>query len=277
MAGWLVLMMLMPVSGRELAREMDLIQVVFIRSLLGFVMLLPLVLRAGGLRAMRTSRPGLHLSRNAIHYLAQYGWLVAVTLIPLAQVVALEFTMPIWAAALAVTLLGERMNAGRLIAVALGLLGVLIIVRPGLGSISAGQLIALATAVGFALSVIIIKSLTRTETALQILFWMVVIQGAIGLMPALLVWRWPSPSAWSWLVLIAFAGTFSHYCMANALRHAEAMVVVPMDLLRVPLMAVLGWLLYSESFDLLSAIGAALILAGNLFNLRAPARRRPWR
>ncbi len=273
MAGWLALMMLMPISGRELARELDLIQVVFVRSLLGFFMLLPLVQRAGGLRAMRTQRLGLHASRNAIHYLAQYGWLVAVTLIPLAQVVALEFTMPIWTAVLAVTLLGERMNAGRVIAVVLGLLGVLMIVRPGVGTISPGQLIALATAVGFAFSVIFIKSLTRTDSPLQILFWMVIIQGAIGLIPALLVWRWPSATAWGWLVMIAFVGTFSHFCMANALRHAEAMVVVPMDFLRVPLTALIGWLIYSESFDLLSAIGAALILAGNLFNLRAPARR----
>lgn len=268
MSGWLALMLVMPVAGREAARELELVQVMEMRSVIGFLMLYPLIQRSGGLAAMKTSRLGLHVSRNLVHYLAQYGWLLAITLIPLAQVVAIEFTMPIWTAVLAVTLLGERMTAWKNAAIALGLLGVVIIVRPGVEEVSAGQLIALATAVGFGVSVTMIKSLTGTESVLTITFWMVVVQSAIGLVPALAVWQWPSLEAWTWVVLIAFCGTFSHYCMARALRHADATVVVPMDFLRVPLSAVVGWLIYAEHVDALTAAGAGLILAGNLLNLK---------
>jgi drug/metabolite transporter (DMT)-like permease len=271
MAGWLALMLVMPVAGRESARDIDLVQVMEMRSIIGFLMLYPLIHRAGGFASMKTSRLRLHVSRNLVHYLAQYGWLLAISLIPLAQVVSIEFTMPIWTAILAVTLLGERMDVWKNVAVVLGLVGVVIIVRPGMGEVSVGQLVALATAVGFGISVTMIKSLTRTESVLGIMFWMVVIQSAIGLVPAIAVWRSPSLLTWVWVVVIAFCGTFSHYCMARALRHADATVVVPMDFLRVPLSAVVGWLVYSESIDVLTAVGAGLILAGNMLNLKSQA------
>jgi len=270
MAGWLALMLVMPVAGREAAREMNLIQVMEMRSIIGFLMIYPLVRQAGGFRAMRTERPWLHVARNSVHYLAQYGWLLAVTMISLAQVVSIEFTMPIWTAILAVTLLGERMTVWKTIAVVLGLVGVIVIVRPGASAANLGQLIALAAAVGFGMSVTMVKSLTRTESVVSILFWMVVIQSAIGLVPALAVWRWPSMVGWTWVLVIAFCGTFSHYCMTRALRYADATVVVPMDFLRVPLSAVVGWLVYTEAIDLLTALGATLILAGNLLNLKSP-------
>lgn len=268
MAGWLVLMLLVPICGRALANDLDMIQVMFVRSVVGFLMMLPLVWMAGGLQAIRTRRLRLHAARNAIHYICQYGWLMAVMLIPLAQVVAIEFTMPIWTAILAVTMLGERMGRGRIAAVALGLIGVLVIVRPGVDTVSTGQWVALLTAVGFAFSVTMIKSLTRTESALSILFWMVVIQAVIGFIPALFVWRWPTPANGVWILLMAFSGTFSHYCMAAAMRHADAMVVIPMDFLRVPLTAVVGWMLYAEAVDVWFALGAGLILTGNVLNLR---------
>ena len=273
MSGWLALMLIMPVAGREAAREIDLIQVMEMRSIIGFFMLYPLIHRAGGLSIVRTRRIWLHVARNFVHYLAQYGWLVAILLIPLAQVVSIEFTMPIWTAILAVTFLGERMDAWKNIAVVLGLVGVLIIVRPGVGEVSLGQMVALATAVGFGISITMVKSLTRTESALTVMFWMVVIQSAIGLLPAITVWQWPSALTWAWVVLIAFCGTFSHYCMTRALHFADATLVVPMDFLRVPLSALVGWLVYTERIDLLTAAGAALILLGNLLNLKSGGAR----
>jgi drug/metabolite transporter (DMT)-like permease len=175
--------------------------------------------------------------------------------------------MPIWAAALAVVFLGERMNGRKWFAVGLGLVGVAVIVRPQAGDIELGQLIALAAAVGFAVSVVLVKSLTRTDAAVTISFWMLVVQTAIGIVPALLVWQWPSAQAWGWVVVVAFCGTYSHYCFARAMEHADATVVVPMDFLRVPLTALVGWLVYSERLDLFTGLGVGLILAGNLLNL----------
>ena len=151
----------------------------------------------------------------------------------------------------------------------LGLVGVVIIVRPFGGAVSTGQLIALVAAMGYATSVILVKSLTRTDRVLVIMFWMVVIQSILGLGPALAVWHWPSEATWGLLLVIGFCGTYSHYCLTQALLNADATIVVPMDFLRVPLAALTGWLIYMERIDLLTAMGAALILGGNLLNLKA--------
>ena len=268
MAGWLSLMIVIAVAGREATRALDIFQVMELRSLIGLLMLWPLVRAAGGWRAMQTRRLGVHVGRNLVHFVAQYAWFVALALIPLTQLVAIEFTMPIWTALLAVTLLGERLNAAKLVAVALGLVGVAMIVRPEGSGLNPGQLIALAAAVGFAVSVTLTKSLTRSDSALQIIFWMLVVQSVVGLLPAIAVWRTPDAVQWGWILVVAFAGTFSHYCMARAMQHADATVVVPMDFLRVPLTALVGWAVYAEVVDLWTVLGAALILGGNLVNLR---------
>jgi drug/metabolite transporter (DMT)-like permease len=269
MAGWLALMLIVTVAGREATRELNVFQIAEVRSILGFLMLYPLVRLNGGFAAMKTSRPLLHIGRNLIHYGAGIGWFFALTLIPLGQVVSIEFTMPIWTAILAVSFLGERMTVWKIAAIVLGVVGVIVIVRPETGQINPGQLIALAAAVGFGVSVAMVKSLTRTESTLAIIFWMLVIQSAAGFFPALYVWKWPSVLAFGWIALIAFCGTFSHYCMARAMLYADATVVLPMDFLRVPLTATAGWLIYSERLDLFTVLGAALILTGNLLNLRA--------
>ena len=275
MAGWLTLMLVIAIAGREALREINVFQLMEMRSILGFLMLYPLIHANGGLAAMRTTRLPQHVARNIIHYGAQLGWFFALTLIPIGQVVAIEFTMPIWTAVLATTFLGERMTIWKIAAIALGLIGVVVIVRPATSEIDPGQLIALGAAVGFGISVAMVKSLTRTEQPVAIMFWMLVVQSAAGLFPALYVWQWPAAHLWFWVVVIAFCGTFSHYCMARAMLHADATVVIPMDFLRVPLSAAAGWLIYSERLDLFTVVGAALILAGNLLNLRpnpSPAR-----
>ena len=265
MAGWLSLMLVMAIAGREATRELAVFQVMEMRSLIGLLLLAPLIRAAGGLKAMRTQRLREHAMRNGVHYAAQYAWLAALSLIPLAQLIAIEFTMPIWALLLAAIFLHERISARRLLAVALGLLGVAVIVRPGSG-INFGQMVALAAAFGFAISVILVKSLTRSDSAVAITFWMLVIQSLLGLLPALWLWHWPAPTTWAWVLVVAVCGSYSHYCMARALQHAEATVVIPMDYLRVPLTALAGWLIYAERMDLLTVLGAALILSGNLLN-----------
>ncbi|MGC2180959.1 MAG: DMT family transporter [Bradyrhizobium sp.] len=273
MAGWLSLMLVVAVTGREATRELSVFQIMEIRSGLGLVMLYPLIRLAGGFRALRTSRLRLHAGRGLLHYAAQLGWFYALTLIPLGQVVSLEFTMPIWTAILAASFLGERMTIWKISAIALGLIGVFVIVRPAAGEINPGQLIALAAAVGFGTSVAIMKSLTRTETTVAIVFWMLAVQVVAGALPTFYLWVWPSPYVWSCAIAIAIGGTFSHFCMARAMLYADATIVLPMDFLRVPLTAAAGWMIYGERMDVFTVLGAMLILTGNLLNLKSPAPR----
>src|SRR6478736_9447020 len=191
MAGWLSLMLIITIAGREAAREINVFQLMEMRSILGFLILYPLIRAAGGFAAMKTTRLPQHVARNLIHYGAQLGWFFALTLIPIGQVVAIEFTMPIWTAILAAMFLGERMTLWKIAAIVLGLVGVIVIVRPATGEINQGQLIALGAAIGFGVSMALVKSLTRTESALAILFWMLVVQSVAGFLPALYVWAWP--------------------------------------------------------------------------------------
>jgi drug/metabolite transporter (DMT)-like permease len=268
MAGWLALMLIVAVAGREAVRELNVFELMAIRSWIGLCLLYPLIWRAGGFAVVKTRRLPLHIGRNTIHFGAQLGWFYALTLIPIGQVVAIEFTMPIWTAILAAMFLNERITVWKMAAIVLGLVGVIVIVRPATGEVNPGQLIALAAAVGFGISIAVVKSLTRTEQTLAIIFWMLVVQAAASLLPALYVWTWPSPAVWGWSIVIAFCGTFSHYCMARAMLHADATVVIPMDFLRVPLTAAAGWWIYSERLDAFTVLGAVLILTGNLLNLR---------
>ncbi|MER8979515.1 DMT family transporter [Mesorhizobium sp. M0870] len=263
----------MTVAGRATTAELNVFQVLELRSVIGFFILLPLVMTSGGFQAMRTRRPIAHVARNVIHYTGQAAWLYALTLIPLAVLISIEFTTPIWTAILAVIFLGERLNRPKLAAIGLGLIGVVIIVRPGVGSIDPGHLVVLGAAACFGISVVTIKSLTRTDSVVRIICWMLIIQSMVGLIPALYTWRNPPLELWPWIVLIAFTGMSSHFCMARALGYADATIVSPMDFLRVPLSALIGWLLYSEQIDAFTAGGALLILMGNLLNLQ----RRPMK
>lgn len=271
MAGWLAAMVLLAVAAREAGRVLHVFQIMELRSLLGIVLFLPMIVAKGGIRAIRTRHFGRHLGRNALHYVAQFLWFLAITMIPIAEVVAIEFTGPVWVALLAVVALGERLTPARIAAVALGVVGVVIIVRPGLDHVEVGQVVALLAAIGFAGSIILVKSLTRTESVVSIIFWMLVIQSAIGAIPAAMLWSTPPASVWPWLVVIALCGTYSHFCMAHALRHAEATTVVPLDFLRVPLTALAAWLVFSERFDIFTVVGAAVILGGNMLNLKRGA------
>ncbi|TIU79179.1 MAG: DMT family transporter [Mesorhizobium sp.] len=263
----------MSVAGRATTAELNVFQVLELRSVIGLFILLPLVMISGGFAAMRTKRPLAHIARNVVHFVGQAAWLYALTLIPLAVLISIEFTTPIWTAILAVGFLGERLSQPRLAAIVLGLIGVVIIVRPGIGSVDPGHIVVLGAAVCFSISVVLVKSLTRTDSVVSIIFWMLVIQSVLGLIPALYEWRNPPLELWPWILLIAFTGMSSHFCMARALAYADATVISPMDFLRVPLSALIGWLLYQEQIDAFTAGGALLILLGNLLNLQKKATK----
>jgi len=196
------------------------------------------------------------------------------------MVFSLEFTVPAWTALLALLFLGERMTASRFGVVVFGFVGMLVIVRPGLEGFQAAAFLILLAAVGFGISNVVTKQLTRTEPPFAIVFWMMVLQLPMGLLGSdpTFVTRLSGPSILPTLGL-GIAGLSSQYCLTRALRSGDAMVVVPLDFLRIPLIALVGWWLYHEKLDIYVFIGAGLIIAGILWNLRDEVRplrdRRP--
>jgi drug/metabolite transporter (DMT)-like permease len=270
-AGWMGVALtsfsLLAVSARELLDTMAPVQFLLLRMALGLPLFIPLALwLAPGF--YRTGRLPMHLLRNVFHYGGQVFWITAIGLLPLALVFALEFTTPVWAALLAVIFLGERLNRGRLVALVLGLTGVLIMTRPGLQPIDFGVLIGLAAAVGFAVSLTATKGLTRHDGVFTILFWMLLIQFLIGLGPGLLVWQPVVPDDALWLFIAAVTGITAHLGIAKAFQHADATIVLPMDFMRLPLIILVGAVFYGEAVDAWIIAGAALIFIGNEYSLR---------
>ncbi len=271
MSGTLVSFALMAVAVRELSDTMQSFEILFFRSLVGLVIVLILVLRRGP-GSVRTSRPGLQIIRNVVHFGGQLGWVYGIALLPLAEVTAIEFTTPVWTAILAVLFLGEKLNRGRVVAIVLGLSGILVILRPGIEIVQLAALIVLASAICFASTHIFTKKLTVTDTPLAILFYMTVVQLPLGLVPALTGWVPPTLADAPWLVALGASALTAHYCLARAFRLADATIAVPMDFLRLPLVAFVGFLLYAEEFEVAVLAGAVLIFAGNYYNIRRASR-----
>ena len=267
MSGALLSFLLMAFAGRELSKEISLFEIMFLRNLICMAILVGLLTRLGWAR-VRTSRPLRHLARNTIHYAAIYAWFFAVAAIPLAEVFAIEFTAPIWTALLASLFLRERLTPWRVVGIALGFTGVLIILRPGIAIIHPASFAALGAALGYAMVYVITKDLISYDGPLTIVFWMNLMQLVLGLAPSLYAWTTPSPAMWPWVLVVGISGLSSHYCLSRALAYADATVVTPLDFLRLPLAAVVAWLAYAEVLDPYVFLGAAVIFAGNWLSIR---------
>ena len=275
MMGALLSFTAMAVSVRELGSALSVVEMLAIRNIAGLAVLGGLALARPELRqALHTRRLPLHGLRNVIHFGAQCGWAEGLLLLPLSTVFALEFTAPIWVALLAVLILGERMTASRFASVVLGFLGVLVILRPGFASIQPAMLLVLAAAVGFACVSIATKRLTATESTFTILFYMNLMQLPMNLAFSDPVFVTKLHIGHLWPVLgMAVSGLTSHFCLTNAFRSGDAILVVPLDFLRIPLIALVGWIAYGESLQLAVLLGAALIVAGIVGNLWNESRR----
>ncbi len=272
MGGALISFISMAIAGRELSAELNTFQILFFRSAIGLIIIVGLLSWAGWSQ-IKTNKLGLHFIRNLAHYVGQFGWFFAISLIPLAHVFAIEFTVPIWMAIFAPLLLGERLTPMRLFVILIGFVGVLIVLRPGMIPIEIGVISALIAALGYALAHTLTKKLTITDTPLSVLFYMTLIQLPMGAIPSLMDWVTPSASMAPWILIVAATALSAHYCMARAFAHADAVVVVPMDFLRLPLVAFLGMFLYGEPLDFWVLAGAGIIFIGIFANVVNEHRR----
>ena len=274
MGGAILSFTAMAVAGRAVQTELDTFELMLYRSLIGVVIVLAISSAAGTRGTIRLRRMGLHTARNLSHFLGQNCWFYAITVAPLAQVIALEFTSPLWIVLLAPLVLGERLTATRLVAVCGGLVGVMLVAQPWVGAPGPGLVFGALAAVGFAGSAILTKLLVRTESLTAILFWLTVMQSVFGLVMA----GWdgevavPGPAILWAVGAVSVAGLTAHTCLTSALRIAPASVVMPLDFLRLPLIALVGVALYGERLDPWLVAGAALILGANWVNLRSEAR-----
>jgi drug/metabolite transporter (DMT)-like permease len=265
MSGAVLSFCAMALAARALLAHLPVFEILFFRTGLSLAIVAAMAAASGA--GLATRHFGVHLWRNVFHLGGQASWVYALGALPLATVFAIEFTSPIWTALLAALLLGERLNQGRLVMLALGFAGVLVILRPGVASVQPAALVMLLGAFCFAVQMIGTKRLAATDTPMQVLFWMSLIQTPVALLAALPEWHGPSWREAPWIAVIGSGSFTAHWCLTRALKHADASVVVPVDYFRLPLIAVIGAAFYAEPFDPLVILGAALIFAGTWYSL----------
>lgn len=274
MIGAIVSFTSMAIAGRAVSLDLDTFEIMMFRSLIGIVIVVTVAGLSGTLGQIRAQKLGLHFVRNLSHFAGQNLWFYSITVIPLAQVFALEFTSPLWVMLLAPFILGERLTRSQAIAAIIGFVGILIVTRPSPETFHIGLLTAALAAIGFAGSAVFTRKLTRTETITCILFYLTVMQAGMGLVFAGFDGDIALPTAANlpWVVLIAIAGLVAHFCLTTALSLAPATIVMPIDFTRLPVIAIVGVLLYAEPLDPFVLIGAALIFGANYYNIWASTR-----
>ena len=270
MIGAITAFTLMAVAGRAAALNLDTFEIMFYRSCVGFAIVMACAVGFGTLDQVRADRLGLHFIRNVAHFTGQNLWFYAITVIPLAQVFALEFTGPIWVILLSPLILKERMRPLGIAAAIIGFIGILLVAKPGATTISPGIIAAALCAIGFGLTAIFTRLLTKTQTITCILFYLTGMQAIFGLICAGLDGDMALPTAMTlpWMILIGIAGLTAHFCLTKALSIAPATLVMPLDFLRLPIIAVVGIILYAEPVDIWVIVGGTLIFAGNYVNIR---------
>ena len=261
----------MSIAGRALQYDFDTFEIMMYRSFIGLPIVLIFAAYFGTLNQINTDRLGTHALRNIFHFGGQNLWFYAITVAPLAQVIALEFTSPLWVTLLAPLLLGERLTLTRGAAAALGFAGILVVTRPTADSVSIGLIAAAFAAVGFAGSIIFTKRLTRTASITCILFYLTLMQAVFGLVLAGWDGQIATPSVVTapWIILVGCAGLIAHFCLTTALSFAPAVIVIPFDFARLPLIAVVGMVLYGEPLEFAVMVGAVMIFAANYLNIWA--------
>jgi len=263
----------MAIAGRAISGQLDTFEIMFYRSIMGFLIVLGVAKSVGTLGEIDLKYFRLHLLRNIFHFIGQNLWFFALPLIPLAQLFALEFTSPIWVLLLGPLILGESLTLRKLAIAALGFIGVLIVAQPEIGAVNIGILAAGSAAIGFAGAAILTRKLTEQNSLTKILFFLTGLQILFGLLCACYDGdiALPQLATVPWLIVIGATGLAAHFCMTKSLSLAPACLVMPVDFARLPLIAVIGVVFYEESLDLYLVLGAVLILVANYLNLKRQA------
>ncbi len=259
-----VLITSMHVLIRRMSAMYHPFEIAFLRNAFGLIVFLPLLL-SSGFTILHTERLGLHAARAGLQVVAMLMFFTALAMLPLAKVSALSFSSPLFAAVAAVVLLGERMRLRRTIALVVGFIGALIIIRPGAVSLDTGSLLVIGSSAVWAIAITIVKRLSATDSSITITAYMVVFLTPLSLVPALFVWRWPTPIDTGWFIIMAVIGTIAHIMMAQAFKYADATAVLPYDFARLVWASLFGLVLFAEVPSAWTIAGAVVIVASTTY------------
>ncbi|MDX1400352.1 MAG: DMT family transporter [Kiloniellales bacterium] len=261
---------IMNVLVRIASESLDPIQIAFFRNLFALVFVLPLIIRGGG-QAVKTKRLGLHGLRALLGIIAMFFWFTAVTLVPLAEAVALNFTLPLFATAGAALILRETVGLRRWGATACGFIGMLVILRPGFNEITFVTWLPIIAALFMAASVLTVKRLSASESPQTVVLYMNLFMTPLSLGPALFVWQWPTLEAFLACIVLGLLAMVAHLALTRSYAKADASAVMPFDYMRLPFIAAIAFFLYGEVADLWTWAGAGIIAGASFYIARREA------
>lgn len=258
------------IGVKEISSNISAIQIIFFRSFIGLILLFTIFKKK--FQELTFKQIRRHLSRNVFHLLGQYGWVLGIVYLSLTEVTAIEFTMPIWIIIFAAFYLDEKMTKWKIASVLICFLGVLVIIRPGFEIFNINTIIVLFSAISYAIAHISTKKIVKTETPLDVIVIMCITQTPIALVLSLKNWNYPNLSDLFWLIIISIAAISAHFSLAKAFKETNIGEVITIDYLRLPILSVIGIMIYKEDFDLLLLSGALLIIIGNYINIKVHNR-----
>ena len=260
----IVLFSIMIIFIRKASENLHILEVVFFRNLLAFFVMLP-ILKSTGLVAIKMNNTKLFFVRGFFGAIGMLAGFTCLTLIPLAQATAISFAQPIFITIGATIFLGEIIKVRRIVAIVIGFIGMLIIVQPGVNSFSFGIMLAIIAALAHSFNGLIVKKLTLTDTPQAIIMWMVIILIPITLIPALVVWEWPSFETWLYLWGIAIVGSLAHFLWTKSCSMADITSLQPIEFIKLPIIALLGWIIFSEIPGTWTWVGGLIIFISTIY------------
>jgi len=249
---------------RKASENIHVLEVVFFRNLLAFIVMLPL-LKSTGLAAIKMNNTRLFFMRGFVGAIGMIAGFTCLTLIPLAQATAISFSQPLFITIGATIFLGEIIKARRIAAIIFGIIGMLIIVQPGFISFSFGIMLAIISALALSINALIVKKLTLTDTPQTIIMWMVIMLIPITFIPAISVWQWPSFETWLYLWGIAILGTLAHFSFTKSYTMAEITSLEPIGFIKLPIIALLGWMIFEEIPGTWTWVGGLIIFISTIY------------
>jgi drug/metabolite transporter (DMT)-like permease len=252
---------------KHLGRDIPPVQMVFFRSLVSVAVVMPIMLR-GGVSAFYTKRPGWHLLRTLVGTTGMFCVFYAFSHLPLAETVAIVFSRPLFAVWLAMIFLGEAVGWRRISAAIVGFLGVLVMVRPGTAAFDPASLVAVLAAITAGSIAVIIKKMSTTEATSTIILWFSVGSAVITAVPALIEWVPPTPLQWVYLAAIGALGIAGMAALTKGFSTGDTSFVTPFDYSRLIYATAIGFLLFGETPDVWTIVGAAIIVASGYYIAR---------
>jgi drug/metabolite transporter (DMT)-like permease len=249
---------------RQVSTELHPLEIAFFRSLFGLLAFSPAFIRRG-IDPLRTRRPALHFLRGGINVVSMTLFFMGISLVPLAKVAALGFSAPLFATVMAVVFLGEPIRARRITALAIGFTGTMITLRPGFGGMDLGSIFVLGSTLGYAIGLIAVKALTRTESSTTISIYAMLFTTPVTFLLALSVWQAPSWSQLAWMAAIGGIGSLAHLAFAEAVKEVDITAVLPLDFTKLIWSAIIGYLVFAEIPDIWTWLGGSVIFSAVIY------------